>query len=188
MKTRSLWLAVVLALGLVISVAANDLDLTALGFPEEVADYHTWSRANVDKSFIESAHPIMKDVYYNDEAAAAFENDEFSFPYAEGSVFVKESTDPETLLVSVITVMRKADEADEETGGWEWGMWMREGMDDDNDMNDNMNDNGMAMRGFEGDWLPAEEAVNMCVECHSAVSDQDYTFLDYLDRHQLGEQ
>ncbi len=184
MFKRSLTILAVLGLSLAITVVAVNNDL---GLPEDFADYHGWYRANVDKSFIESAHPIMKDVYFNEAAAEGFEGGEFSFPFAEGSVFVKESLDPDTLVVSVMTVMRKTNDDNEETGGWDWGMWERVGLDDEHPENaENDNDeNANRVGGFEGDWLPAEEARQMCVECHSQVENQDYTFLDYLDRQEL---
>lgn len=185
MFKRSLVILAALSLSLALTVIAVNNDL---GLPEEFADYHQWYRANVDKSFIESAHPIMKDVYFNDTAAEGFENGEFSFPFEEGSIFVKESLDPDTLVVSVMTVMRKTNENDE-TGGWDWGMWERAGADDEHPENGNNgnenNDNPNQMGGFDGGWLPAEEAAQMCVECHSQAENQDYAFLDYLDRQGL---
>jgi hypothetical protein len=184
MRKRLAWLAGIIITSLTLTVVASDL-----GLPSEIADYYTWNRANVDKSFIDSAHPEMKDVYFNAAAAEGFEDGTFTLPHAEGSLFVKESTDPETLMVSVLTVMRKSEGANPDHGDWEWGMWGRAGMDEEHPDNGDdagdsadMDDMAMAMRGFEGGWLSAEEAQSMCIDCHSNASDQDYTFLDYLTR------
>lgn len=137
------------------------------GMPEAFADYHGWHRANVNKIMTPSAHPEMKDVYFNDAAAEGFDAAEasFSFPHADGSVFVKETLDPDSLEVTVLAVMRKVEGFDADHGDWEWGMWERNG-------------DGL----FEGGWLELEAGQEMCAECHSRMADNDFTFVNYLGR------
>jgi hypothetical protein len=133
---------------------------TGLGLPDEVAEYFRWERANAQKSFEESAHPVAKDIYMNELAAeTAYPS---SFPYSEGSTFVKERMDPETLSVTTLYAMRKVAGFDPENGDWQYAVFERE-------------DAG----AFGGGWMSAENA-GMCVGCHVQAKDTDYTFLSYL--------
>jgi len=132
------------------------------GLPEEVAGYLSWTRANAQKSFEESAHPVAKDIYFNEVAAQGFDGSSFSFPHAEGSVFVKERMDPEALSVTTLYAMRKVAGFDPENGNWQYAVFER-------------GEDGT----FGGGWMSAEGAA-MCVECHRGAADKDYTFLSYL--------
>jgi hypothetical protein len=124
-------------------------------------DYAEWTRLNPQKNFITSAHPTAKDVYVNDAgSAAALER---SFPFPEGSELVKESTDVDTLMVSVITAMRKVAGFDPANGDWQYGMFER--MDDGS---------------FGGMWADVgTEMHQMCVGCHTGAAETDYAFLSY---------
>ena len=130
-----------------------------LGLPDEFADYFTWERANPQKDLEESAHPLVKDIYVNDTAAKGALA---SFPYAEGSVFIKERMNPETLSVTTLYAMRKVAGFDPENNNWQYAVFERE-------------DAG----AFGGGWMSAENA-GMCVGCHIKAEDTDYTFLSYL--------
>ena len=147
-------LLTVLALALVALVAAQT------GLPEEVSGYLQWSRANPQKSFEESAHPVAKDIYYNEAAAPTLMSQ--TFPYAEGSIFIKERVDPETLLVTNLYAMRKVAGFDPDNGNWQYGVFERQ-------------DDG----SFGNGWFAADNQA-MCVGCHSGAADKDYTFLSYL--------
>ncbi len=131
------------------------------GLPEDLADYITWTRANSQKSFEQSMHPVAKDIYFNEAVAASISSG--SFPHAEGSIFVKEVTSPETLQVQMLTVMRKVSGFNPDGGDWQYGMFER-------------TDDGT----FAGEWMSVEGAA-MCSGCHLAAADKDFTFLSYLD-------
>jgi hypothetical protein len=131
------------------------------GLAEDLAGYLGWTRANAQKSFEPSAHPVAKDIYYNDAAAESVQAG--TFPHAEGSTFVKETLEPTTLHVAVITAMRKVAGFNPEGGDWQYGMFERQ-------------DDG----SFAGGWMDVEGAA-MCMGCHVSAADQDYTFLSYLD-------
>jgi len=132
---------------------------TGLGLPGGVAAYFTWERANAQKSFEESAHPVAKDIYMNELAAETARAS--SFPYAEGSTFIKERMDPETLQVTTLYAMRKVAGFDPDNGNWQYAVFEREA------------------GTFGGGWMSAENA-GMCVGCHVDAADTDYTFLSYL--------
>ncbi len=134
--------------------------LAQSGLPEEVSGYLQWSRANPQKSFEESAHPVAKDIYYNETAGPTILSQ--NFPYPEGSILVKERTDPESLMVTTLYAMRKAPGFDPDNGDWQYGVF--EQMDDGS---------------FGNGWFTAENQA-MCVGCHSDAADKDYTFLSYL--------
>jgi hypothetical protein len=124
-------------------------------------EYTDWTRLNPQKNFITSAHPVAKDVYVNDVGADAALGR--SFPYPEGSELVKESIDPESLSVFVMTAMRKVAGFDPDNGDWQYGMFER-GEDGE----------------FMGMWAEAgSEMHTMCVTCHTGAADKDYTFLSY---------
>ncbi|MCA9839847.1 MAG: cytochrome P460 family protein [Trueperaceae bacterium] len=131
------------------------------GLPDEIASYLSWHRGNSQKSFEESAHPVAKDIYFNDTAAETVMAQ--SFPHAEGSTFLKERTDPETLMVTTIYGMRKVANFDPANGDWQYAVFERA-------------DDGK----FLGDWMEASSAT-MCIGCHTGAKDKDYTFLSYLD-------
>lgn len=139
--------------GLVLVLAQSNL-------PSEVADYLNWQRANPQKSFEASAHPVAKDIYYNDTAAETLMSQ--SFPYPEGSIFVKERMDPDTLSVTTIYAMRKVAGFDPDNGDWQYAVFERQ-------------EGG----SFSSDWFSAESQT-MCVGCHSGAAEKDYTFLSYL--------
>jgi hypothetical protein len=147
-------------MGALLSGAAVLAQGTGLGLPGEVADYFTWERANPQKELEESAHPLVKDIYVNDAAAQGAL--EASFPYAEGSILVKERMDPETLQVTTLYAMRKVAGFDPDNGDWQYAVFEREDAD-----------------AFGGGWMSAENA-GMCVGCHVKAKDTDYTFLGYL--------
>ena len=130
------------------------------GLPDDVAGYLGWHRANAQKSFEQSAHPTAKDIYYNDAAAESVMSK--VFPHAEGSVFLKERTDPETLTVTTIYGMQKVAGFDSENGDWQYAVFER-------------GEDGQ----FGGGWMAAADAA-MCVGCHVNAKDKDYTFLSYL--------
>ena len=131
-----------------------------LGLPEEVADYFRWERGNAQKSFEESAHPVAKDIYLNELAAETARAS--SFPYSVDSTFIKERTDPETLLVTTLYAMRKVEGFDPNNGNWQYGVFERE-------------DAG----AFGGGWMSVADAEG-CIGCHTGAADTDYTFLSYL--------
>ena len=162
--SRRITAAFIVAAASVLAIALA----AASTLPEDIHGYLGWNRANVNKNFIESPHPEAKDVYYNDIAAETIDTAEavadMEFPFAEGSIFVKETLDPDSLQVPVITTMRKVDGFDPDNNDWQYGMFERQ-------------EDGT----FAGEWFDADaEMAAMCVECHTAVADQDFTFLDYL--------
>lgn len=124
-------------------------------------EYTDWTRLNPQKNFITSAHPAAKDVYINEAGAEAAMSR--SFPYPEGSELVKESTDPESLTVNVITAMAKVAGFDPENGDWQYGMFER-----------------MEDGSFGGMWAQVgDEMHQMCVACHTNAAETDYTYLTY---------
>ncbi|MEX2502672.1 MAG: cytochrome P460 family protein, partial [Trueperaceae bacterium] len=127
---------------------------------DDLAGYFQWDRTNVQKSFIESAHPVAKDVYFNDLASAAAWAGGTWFP--NGSVIVKEVTSPDTLQVQVLTTMRKVDGFASDQGDWQYGRFDRTEAGD-----------------FEGGWMPVDGAQG-CVACHASASDTDFVFSDYI--------
>ena len=134
----------------------------AAGVAEDVAGYWSWERANVQKSFEPSAHPVAKDIYFNEAAGPSVHDG--SFPHAEGSIFVKETLDAATLQVSVLTTMRKVAGFNPDGGDWQYGMFERQ-------------QDG----SFMGGWMDVEGAA-MCIGCHVDASAKDFTFLSYLGR------
>jgi hypothetical protein len=133
---------------------------SALKLPEEISGYLTWQRGNPQKSFEESAHPVAKDVYFNELAAASVSAG--TFPHAEGSIFLKERMDPETLTVTTIYGMRKVAGFNASGGDWQYAMFER-------------GEDGT----FAGEWMSVEGAA-MCIGCHVNAQDKDFTFLNYL--------
>jgi hypothetical protein len=124
-------------------------------------EYADWVRLNPQKNFITSAHPTAKDVYVNELGAQAALT--ATFPFPEGSELVKESTDTETLTVSVITAMRKVAGFDPDNGDWQYGMFER-GQDGT----------------FGGAWIETGTDMHqMCVSCHVGAAATDYAFLSY---------
>jgi hypothetical protein len=148
-------LVVILVLGIISIIA-----LAQSGLPEDVAGYLTWQRANAQKSYEESAHPVAKDIYYNATADITIATG--SFPHSEGSVFVKERMDPETLTVTTLYTMRKVPGFNADGGDWQYGLFER-------------GEDGV----LAGDWMSVEGAA-MCVGCHVGAQATDYTFLNYL--------
>ncbi len=141
-------------LGLALVAAQDAMDD---GRPDYYAE--GWMRLNPQKNFIESAHPVAKDVYINEIGAGnAFVED---FPFPDGTVLVKESIDPESLEVFVMTAMRKVEGFDPDNGDWQYGMFER-------------TENGE----FEGMWADVgTEMHQMCVGCHTNAADNDFVFL-----------
>lgn len=155
MKQHGTGFVIVLVVAGLMTVLAQGVKL-----PEEIAGYLQWHRANAQKSFEESAHPVAKDIYLNEEAVATVMS--MSFPYAEGSVIVKERLDPSTLTVTTLYTMRKVAGFDPDSGNWQYGEFKRQ-------------EDG----SFGGGWMTPEAAA-MCIGCHSSAADTDYTFLTYL--------
>lgn len=151
-------LVVVLVLGLISVVMV----LAQSGLPEDVTGYLTWQRANAQKSYEESAHPVAKDVYYNETAGITLAAG--SFPHGEGSVFIKERMDPETLTVTTLYTMRKVVGFNPTGGDWQYGLFER-------------GEDGV----LAGDWMTVEGAA-MCIGCHVGAQDKDFTFLNYLNQ------
>lgn len=149
--------------GLLIALIALPVIATAqVNLPEEIAGYLSWSRANSQKSFAQSAHPTAKDIYYNDAASDTMMSK--TFPFAEGSVILKERTDPDTLTVTTLYTMRKEAGFSPDGGDWQYGVFERA-------------EDG----SFDGGWMSVENAA-MCMGCHSGAAETDYAFLSYLDQ------
>ena len=158
--TRSLALVslALVALTLVFAFSAAQ-NATGEGRPDYYAE--GWLRLNPQKNFIESAHPVAKDVYVNDTGASHALLEDFPFP--DGTVLVKESLDPDMLEVFVITTMRKVEGFDPDNNDWQYGMFER-------------NDEGE----LEGMWAEAgTEMHQMCSGCHANAADNDFVFLTY---------
>ncbi len=158
-RIRTILLATV-ATGFLLAGAWVAAQQAGLGIASDLAGYFGWDRANVQKSFIESAHPAAKDVYFNDLASDAVRGGDRPFP--DGSVIVKEVTSPDTLQVEVLTTMRKVDGFGPDQGDWQYGRWDR-----------------TEAGGFDGGWMPLDGAQG-CVACHVSASDDDFVFADYL--------
>jgi hypothetical protein len=124
-------------------------------------EYLDWTRLNPQKNFISSAHPAAKDVYVNDAGAEAATTRTFPFP--EGSELIKETLDPESRTVTVITAMAKVAGFDPENGDWQYGMFER------------MEDGSIG-----GMWAQVGDDMHqMCVSCHVGAAETDYAFLTY---------
>jgi hypothetical protein len=134
----------------------------AIANDPDIEGYHGWTRLNPQRNFIESPHAAPKDVYVNDVGRAAALDGQF--PFAEGSVMVKESTNVETLAVEAITVMRKVAGFDPDNGDWQYAMFERQ------------EDGAM-----DGMWFGTDHEMHaMCVGCHVAAAETDYAFLNYM--------
>lgn len=155
-----MWRYGLFALSILLGGAAVLAQGAELGLPAEVADYFTWERANPQKDLEESAHPLVKDIYLDEQAAQSAL--EAAFPYGEGSTLIKERMDPETLSVTTLYAMRKVAGFDPDNGDWQYAVFEREGEG-----------------AFGGGWMSAENA-GMCVGCHVKAEATDYTFLSYL--------
>lgn len=141
-------------IGLLVLIIAQSGDL-----PEDLTQYVTWTRLNAQRVLTPSAHPVAKDIYANDAAASTLESD--AFPFAEGAILVKESLDPDSAQVAVISAMRKVAGFDPDNGDWQYGMF--EASEDG---------------GFSGMWMNAEDGA-MCSSCHVGAADSDFAFLNY---------
>lgn len=64
-----MWHKLILAGFFLVPVMLVAAQGTGLGLPGDVTEYFTWERANAQKSFEESAHPVAKDIYMNELAA-----------------------------------------------------------------------------------------------------------------------
>ena len=158
-RIRTLALATA-ATGFLLGFAWVAAQQAGLGIADDLAGYFQWDRTNVQKSFIESAHPAAKDVYFNDPASDAVRSGDRPFP--DGSVIVKEVTSPESLQVQVLTTMRKVDGFAADQGDWQYGRWDRTEAGD-----------------FDGGWMPVDGAQG-CVACHAEASANDFVFADYV--------
>lgn len=141
-------------LGLIVVIVAQ-----SGGLPEDITQYVTWTRLNAQRVLTPSAHPVAKDIYANDAAADTLESD--AFPFAEGAILVKESLDPDSAQVAVISAMRKVAGFDPDNGDWQYGMFETSG-------------DG----GFSGMWMNVEDGA-MCSSCHVGAADSDFAFLNY---------
>lgn len=126
------------------------------GLAENIRAYASWTRVNVNKINSAGAHPLGKDVYVNlapDRLLGA--NGNYNLPFAQGTIFVKERVDPQTLQVTHIWVMQKRSN---NAGDWAWAAYERK-------------DNA-----FQGGALsnPA-----MCVDCHRQASATDQVFTQW---------
>ncbi|MCL4454166.1 MAG: cytochrome P460 family protein [Deinococcus sp.] len=117
------------------------------GIPDKFQDYLSWTRVNIGKVNQGGAHPAGKDVYTNIAGDKLL--DAFKGTFAEGTIFLKERVDPNTLVVTNIYTMEKG------KNGWVWGMFERKG------------------DKFEGGVL---ENAQMCIGCHQgAKTDRVFT-------------
>jgi len=146
----------------VIAIAATAL--AQAGLPGELAGYINWSRANADRVNTPGAHPASKDIYFNTPVARAVRDGKFVYPFAEGTIIVKERTDPATLTVTTLYTMRKVAGFDPATGNWQYGVFERKGSG-----------------SFQGAWFGAAQQ-QMCVGCHVQAKNQDYVFVPFTSR------
>jgi hypothetical protein len=152
---------------LVLIIAAASLATAVLAQmvanQDDIEGYLGWTRLNAQRNFIESPHAAPKDVYVNDVGRDAALGR--SFPFPEGTVLVKETTDEDALRVAVITAMRKVAGFDPDRGDWQYAMFERQ-------------DDG----SFAGDWVATDTDMHqMCTSCHQQAADRDYAFLDYMN-------
>jgi hypothetical protein len=153
---------------LVLLAAAVAVSLTAVvvaqqGVSDDVDGYFSWTRLNPQRNFIESAHPAPKDVYVNDTGVQhALDR---AFPFAEGTVLVKEVMDDDGLQVAMLPSMRKVAGFDPDGNDWQYAMFERQ-------------DDG----SFAGEWVDVGTDMHaMCSSCHANASDNDYAFLTYME-------
>ncbi len=140
--------AVLLVVGMVLAQVAS--------LAENIRGYAGWIRVNVNKINTAGAHPLGKDVYVNltpERLLAA--SGSYNLPFAQGTIFVKERTDPTSLQVTNIWVMQKRSNA---AGDWAWAAYQRK---------DNT---------YEGGAL-ANPA--MCVDCHRQANATDQVFTSW---------
>lgn len=148
-------------IGILLSIVVWAQD-ASLGLADDIVGYLGWQRANAQKSFEQTMHPIAKDIYLNDAAASTVSTK--SFPHAEGSIIVKETTDPASMQVKVITAMRKVSGFNPDGGNWQYGMFERA-------------EDG----SFMGGWMDVAGAA-MCIGCHQGAAQQDFTFMSYVSQ------
>lgn len=123
---------------------------------ENIRNYASWTRVNVNKINTAGAHPLGKDVYVNLSPDRLLRADgSYNLPFAQGTIFVKERVDPQTLQVSNVWVMQKRSN---NAADWVWAAYERK-------------DNA-----FQGGVLsnPA-----MCVDCHRQASATDQVFTQW---------
>jgi hypothetical protein len=154
-RIAPIFLTAVLAIALILGLAP------AQGGLDGIPDYLSWQRLNPQKNLRPSAHPIAKDIYVDAVGAEAALTR--TFPMPEGSILVKESTDPATLSVVVISAMRKVAGFDAANGDWQYAMFER-----------------LADGSFGGGWSDAGSDMHqMCSSCHARAAERDYLFLNY---------
>jgi len=120
---------------------------------ENIRNYASWTRVNVNKVNTAGAHALGKDVYVNltpDRLLGA--NGNYKLPFGQGTIFVKERVDPQSLQVTNVWVMQKRSNT---AGDWAWAAYERKG------------------DTFQGGAL-ANPA--MCVDCHRQASASDQVF------------
>uniref|UniRef100_UPI00260A0F32 cytochrome P460 family protein n=1 Tax=uncultured Meiothermus sp. TaxID=157471 RepID=UPI00260A0F32 len=135
------WMLLVglLAAGVVLAQVAS--------LAENIRGYAGWTRVNVSKINTAGAHPLGKDVYVNltpERLLAA--GGGYSLPFAPGTIFVKERTDPTSLVVTHIWVMQKRSST---AGDWAWAAYERKG------------------DTYQGGVLASPA---MCVDCHQRAN------------------
>ena len=143
------WLLGIAALTLGLSVAAVP------GLDNKIQGYSGWLRVNANAITQDGAHKGKKDVYTNMTADKLVDaGGKYKGVFADGTIFVKDASNPDTLAVTAVYVMEKA------AGKWEWYVFERKG------------------DKFEGGKF-ANSA--MCVGCHQGAKD-DLVFTQYTKR------
>lgn len=128
-----------------------------VGLSDKIQGYWGWTRVNVNKVNTAGAHPLNKDVYVNRTLEQLVSADgKYGVPFSAGTIFVKERTDPNTLIVTTLYTMEKT------ANGWTGGVFERKG------------------DKLEGGNL---DNPQMCVGCHTQAKDaSDWVFTAFGKR------
>jgi len=147
----------------IISAKGQEDDATS---GDAFSGYLNWSKVNQvtitgdDTGVLGAAHERAKgfrEIYVNDigKSTAYRESD---YPYPVGSVIIKESysaDDGAKGILKSITIMVKREAGyDPDNGDWEYAM-----------TDENLK-------------VSRQGKINMCISCHSVMSDKDFTFWD----------
>ncbi len=128
------------------------------GLPDSIRDYWSWTRMNLQVITANEtgAHPQPKDVYINLMTSDFVGASGMTItPFPNGTIVIKERTDPDTLMVDRLYMMEKID------GAWTYSFFDRQ-----------------VDGTFAGQHLGTD---NFCRACHQNAA-TDNVFVEYQRR------
>ena len=165
MKAWMVGLAVVLVLG-----ACATMGVTKWGensyvtMGDDFSGYKSWTKVNHETITGDTTGSLgpahegaqgFREIYVN-KTGKKVATTASGYPYPEGTIIVKESSKEKMGAIAALTVMvKRGPNYDPANGNWEYIM---------------------TSPAFE---VAAQGKVDMCIGCHTAGKDADYTFNDY---------